>query len=77
MLKRVTIQLPEEWLEALHAERQKASQNVSELVRQIVYRSLSSRGHSLRSAIIVPVDYDRSSSEAYSAKRNSANMTVA
>jgi hypothetical protein len=59
MLKRVTVQLPEEWVDVLRAEGQKAEANLSEIFRRIIHRSLSSRGYSVPRPTIVPGRYDR------------------
>ena len=59
MLRRVTFEMPHDWYAALEQERTKSGENISQLLRRIVRRSLASRGHSLTDPTIVPGKYDR------------------
>jgi hypothetical protein len=59
MLKRFTFEMPEDWYSALEQEREKSGENMSQLLRRIIRRSLASRGHLLTDLTIVPGKYDR------------------
>ena len=59
MRKRITFEMPMDWYIALDQERAKWGENISQLLRRVVRRSLASRGYSLTDPTIVPGKYDR------------------
>ena len=59
MLRRLTFELLLDWYVALEQERGKSGENISQLLRRVVRRSLASRGYSLTDPTIVPGKYDR------------------
>ena len=44
MRKRITFEMPMDWYIALDQERAKWGENISQLLRRVVRRSLASRG---------------------------------